>query len=111
MTVNEQEFKVEGFDAKFRNIEGVLGDGKGSEFPIESHYDTIRDSPGPNDNGSGVAVMLESVRVLAQEKKSHNLRFISFMFEERNPAYELRARIFAQNRARFVHIQRNISFF
>ena len=96
LRVNEQEFKVEGFDAPFRNIEGVLGDEKGSEFLIVSHYDTVRDSPGANDNGSGVAVMLESARVLAQEKNGHNLRFISFTLEERNPAYELRTRNIAQ---------------
>lgn len=96
LRVNEQEFKVEGFDATFRNIEGVLGDEKGSEFLIVSHYDTVLDSPGANDNGSGVAVMLESARVLAQERNGHNLRFISFTLEERNPAYELRTRNIAQ---------------
>jgi hypothetical protein len=90
LKANDQEFKVEGFDTTFRNIEGILGDGKGPEVLVVSHYDTVRDSPGANDNGSGVAVMLESARILAQDKTLHNIRFVSFTLEERNPAYELK---------------------
>lgn len=96
LRVSEQEFKVEGFDAIFRNIEGAFGDDEGSEFLITSHYDTVHDSPGANDNGSGVAVMLESARVLAQQKNIHNIHFVSFSLEEGNPAYELKTRKIAQ---------------
>lgn len=97
LSVNEQKFKVEDFDATFRNIEGTTGDGEDPEFLIVSHYDTVGDSPGANDNGSGVAVMLESARVLAQKKGICNLRFVSFTLEERNPTYELKIRKAAQN--------------
>jgi len=95
--VNDQEFKVEDFAATFRNIEGVVGDGEGSELLIVSHYDTVQDCPGANDNGSGIAVMLEGARVLAQEKDIRNLRFVSFSLEEMNPAHTLRAKKFAQS--------------
>jgi len=96
LRVKDQEFKVEGFDATVRNIEGALGDGKDSELLIASHYDTVRDSPGANDNGSGVAIMLECARVLAQAKGNRKVRFVSFTLEERNPAYELKTRKIAQ---------------
>lgn len=97
LKVTEQEFKVKDFGATFRNVEGTIGDEKGPEFLIVSHYDTVCDSPGANDNGSGVAVMLESARVLAQKEGICNLRFVSFTLEERNPAYELKTRKVAQN--------------
>jgi len=70
---------------------------KVAELLIVSHYDTVRDSPGANDNGSGVAVMLENARVLAQEKDIHNIRFVSFTLEERNPAYALKTREIARS--------------
>jgi len=91
LRVTEQEFKVEDFGATFRNVEGAIGDEKGPEFLIVSHYDTVRDSPGANDNGSGVAVMLESKEDMC------NIRFVSFSLEERNPAYELKTRKVAKN--------------
>lgn len=97
LAVNQQQVKVEGFDATFKNIEGILGDEKCSDLLIVSHYDTVHNSPGANDNGSGVAAMLESARVLSQEKRDHNFRFISFTLEEGNPTYERRARNIAQN--------------
>ncbi len=97
LRVNEQEFKVEGFDTTFANVEGVIGEEKDSELLIVSHYDTVRDSPGANDNGSGVAVMLESARILSQGAKDHNLRFISFTLEEANPKLEINTRKLAQN--------------
>lgn len=97
LRVNDQEFKVENFDAPFRNIEGVIGNGADSELLIVSHYDTVRDCPGANDNGSAVAAMLECARVLAQEKDGHNVRFVSFTLEELNPARVLRTRKIAQS--------------
>jgi hypothetical protein len=92
LTATEQEFQVDGFDASFRNIEGSLGDGLGPELLIVSHYDTVRKSPGANDNASAVAVMLETARLLASEGDHGNLRFIGFTLEEMNPARELSIR-------------------
>ncbi len=96
LRVNEQRFNIEDFDAVFRNVEGTIGNEEGPELLIVSHYDTVPDSPGANDNGSGVAVMLESARILAKEKGIGNLRFVSFTLEERNPAHTLKARKAAQ---------------
>ncbi|MCK4567328.1 MAG: hypothetical protein KAU48_08465, partial [Candidatus Thorarchaeota archaeon] len=50
-----QEFKVDGFDYTFRNVEGFIGEGDGPELLIVSHYDTVRHAPGANDNGSAIA--------------------------------------------------------
>ncbi|MHA1862529.1 MAG: M28 family peptidase [Candidatus Thorarchaeota archaeon] len=80
------EFKVDGFDHTFRNIEGFIGEGEGPELLIVSHYDTVRNAPGANDNGSAIAVMLEAARVLSKSELKGNIRFVSFNLEELNPA-------------------------
>lgn len=90
-----QEFRVEGLDKTFRNVEGAIGI-EGSELLVVSHYDTVQNSPGANDNGSGIAVMLESARILAQEEKAHRIRFISFSLEELSFAYTLKTRAIAK---------------
>jgi len=92
----DQEFKVEGLDKTFRNVEGAIGN-NGPELLVVSHYDTVQNSPGANDNGSGIAVMLESARILAQEEKAHRIRFISFSLEEFSSAHTLKARAIAES--------------
>jgi Zn-dependent M28 family amino/carboxypeptidase len=48
---------------------------------IGGHYDTIR-GPGVNDNGSGVAVMLEVARILAGIDTELTITFVNFAAEE-----------------------------
>ncbi|MHA1954352.1 MAG: M28 family peptidase [Candidatus Heimdallarchaeaceae archaeon] len=85
LTTNEQIFQIEGSDMTFKNIEGYIGDESKPEILITSHYDTVRNAPGANDNGSAIAVMLEIARVLSEEKYSGSVRFISFALEEGHP--------------------------
>lgn len=46
---------------------------------IGAHYDAVMDSPGADDNASGVAVMLECARLLGPLK---GLKFVAFTLEE-----------------------------
>ena len=85
LTTNEQTFEIEGSEMTFRNIEGYIGDESKPEILITSHYDTVRNAPGANDNGSAIAVMLETARVLANDKNAGSVRFISFTLEEGHP--------------------------
>jgi peptidase M28-like protein/immune inhibitor InhA-like protein/type IX secretion system substrate protein len=48
---------------------------------IDGHYDTIG-GPGVNDNGSGVAVILEVARLLANIDCQYTIKFINFSAEE-----------------------------
>ena len=54
------------------------------EILIGAHLDSYRDSPGANDNGSGVAVMIELARYLQKIKSKHKgaIKFIAFGAEE-----------------------------
>jgi len=51
------------------------------QFIIEGHYDSYQ-GPGTNDNGSGVAVMLEVARIASPLNFIYNSRFIFFSAEE-----------------------------
>ncbi len=60
---------------------------RGSTRPSEiilvgAHYDTVDESPGANDNGSGAAAMLELSRVLVSGPLSRTVRFVAFVNEE-----------------------------
>ena len=48
-------------------------------YALCAHYDAVAGSPGADDNASGVAVMLETARVLGPQK---GLQFIAFTLEE-----------------------------
>ena len=49
---------------------------------IGAHFDSVPDSPGADDNASGVAVMLELARILAGREWNHMVEFIGFHMEE-----------------------------
>ncbi len=49
---------------------------------IGAHYDTELNTPGADDNASGVAVMLELARRFADNPQQRTLRFIAFTNEE-----------------------------
>ncbi len=51
-------------------------------YIMDAHYDGVSNSPAADDNGSGIAGMLEAIRVLSQYEFEHSLRFIAFDFEE-----------------------------
>jgi hypothetical protein len=49
---------------------------------VGAHYDSVFDCPAANDNGSGVAAILELTRMLAGLKLSRTVRFVAFTNEE-----------------------------
>lgn len=93
-----------GFYAPQRNVVATLpGAGPGDGVVIiMAHYDTrpveiadgVTRSPGANDNASGVALLLESARVLSAQSWSQTVIFVAMAAEEQNTAG---SRHFAQN--------------
>ena len=49
---------------------------------IGAHYDTVRGSPGGNDNASGVSALLEMSRLFASMEPALAVRFVTFVNEE-----------------------------
>jgi hypothetical protein len=69
------------------NIEVVISSRLGSKphaatLVIGAHYDAPDDSPGANDNGTGVAALLELARSLATVELDRRLRLVFFVNEE-----------------------------
>ena len=80
--VNKQEYKIN--NQTFTNLEMEI---KGVDKPDEivvvgGHYDTAFTTTGANDNGSGVAAVLELARRFADKKPGRTLRFVEFTNEE-----------------------------
>jgi len=85
LKVETQEFKVEGVDDTFKNVIGYLGDQSRPSILLGSHYDTVPDCPGANDNLSAVAVSLEVARVLALMENPPSVIIAAFTLEEGHP--------------------------
>lgn len=51
-------------------------------YVITSHYDSVRESPGADDNGSGTASLLEAARILAQRPQPATIVFAALTGEE-----------------------------
>ena len=80
--VNVQSFTSRGVSVN--NLEAVLpGKALAEEIiVVGAHYDSVADSPGANDNASGVATMLELARLLAGTALPRSVRFVAFANEE-----------------------------
>jgi len=89
------EFKKMGLDVYFdywkfisfkdRNIVATLnGTDLNSDtvFIICAHYDTVKKSPGANDDGSGIAAMLTIAKIMSQYSFNHTVRFIALSGHE-----------------------------
>ncbi len=80
--VSSQVYTVQA--TSVRNLEAVHGGTSLAEeiVLIGAHYDTFSDSPGANDNASGVAALIEVARLLAATPLARSVRFVAFVNEE-----------------------------
>ncbi|MDE2179292.1 MAG: M20/M25/M40 family metallo-hydrolase [candidate division NC10 bacterium] len=77
----EERFRCEG--RWYRNlIASRLGSFRNGQVLVVAHYDTVPNSPGADDNASGVAGLLEVAGALACHRFKHDLVFIAFALEE-----------------------------
>ena len=63
-------------------IAGAGGAGDGPVIFLSAHHDTQADSPGADDNASGVAALLAAAPVIRQMNLNRTVRLISFGAEE-----------------------------
>ncbi len=81
-TVSQHEF-----DCAQGRCANVIAEKRGKRAENEivvigAHYDTVFGSPGADDNASGVAVLIELARALAEDEPRRTVRFVAFANEE-----------------------------
>jgi Zn-dependent M28 family amino/carboxypeptidase len=70
--------------SEVRNIEvEIAGGARAAEIVlVGAHYDSAAGATGANDNGSGVAAVLELARLMRDAQPGRTLRFVAFVNEE-----------------------------
>ena len=89
------EFESMGLDVRFhdwsyagyddRNVEATLeGTNASSDeiYIICGHFDSVPDSPGADDDGSGTVIAMAAAYIMSQYSFEHDIRFITFSGEE-----------------------------
>jgi len=80
--VKKYAFSIKG--KEYSNLEIEI---KGSTLPseiivISAQYDTLPDSPGANNNGSGMAILFQLSQLLRKHTPDRTLRLLNFVNEE-----------------------------
>jgi Zn-dependent M28 family amino/carboxypeptidase len=76
----EQPVQADG--KRFRNLIARFGPRDGPVVVIGAHYDSCGDTPGADDNASGVAGLLELARLLAAKPPAHAVELVAYTLEE-----------------------------
>jgi len=69
--------KVNNLEASLAGTDDTLG-----QVIVGAHYDSVAGTVGANDNGTGVAAVLEIARLMRQMKPRRTVRFVLFVNEE-----------------------------
>ncbi len=80
--VERQAYEVGGVTCENLEITRIGNARKNEIILLGAHYDTVPGSPGANDNGSGVAALLELSRLFAALTPELTVRFVAFVNEE-----------------------------
>ncbi|MBI5402878.1 MAG: M28 family peptidase [Ignavibacteriae bacterium] len=78
---------IQNWDYSGYNAQNFLGRLPGTTnedttYIIDGHFETVGNSPGADDNGTGVAAFLEIARILSNYNFSNTIKFIGFDLEE-----------------------------
>jgi Zn-dependent M28 family amino/carboxypeptidase len=79
-TVEMQEFIVD--KIIYKNVIGRFGVGKPKKIIVGAHYDSCADTPGADDNASGVAGLLELARLIGKDQPDVEIELVAYTLEE-----------------------------
>jgi Zn-dependent M28 family amino/carboxypeptidase len=80
--VGAQEYQTHGVTCANLEVSRIGTSRPGEILLLGAHYDSVRDCPGANDNGSGVAALLELARHFATLTPALTVRLVAFVNEE-----------------------------
>jgi len=72
----------EALGKNYRNVIGRFGAGKTRKIIIGAHYDSCDDTPGADDNASGVAGLLELARMIGEQPVDLEVELVAYTLEE-----------------------------
>jgi Zn-dependent M28 family amino/carboxypeptidase len=78
--VSFQDYDVDG--GTYRNIIARFGPKEGGLLVIGAHYDSFEDTPGADDNASGIAGLIELARLLAKNPQHRPIELVAYTLEE-----------------------------
>jgi len=75
-----QEFDVMG--KRYKNVTAFFDSTSEERIVIGAHYDAFNDTPGADDNASGVAGIIEMARLLSANPLGRDVELVAFVLEE-----------------------------
>ncbi len=78
--VRFQDFNADG--RVYSNVIGIFGEGKGNKVVVGAHYDSYGNTPGADDNASGVAGLLELAYLLGSIEPAREIELVAYTLEE-----------------------------
>ena len=81
-TATRQEYRVRGVPCANIQVETAGSVQPDELIVLGAHYDTVRNSPGADDNASGIAALLEIARMLRTLSPPYTVRCVAFVNEE-----------------------------
>ncbi|UOQ51442.1 M28 family peptidase [Hymenobacter cellulosivorans] len=98
--LSEQPYVVQG--NTYRNLIGSFGPETGPRLIIGAHYDVCGEQPGADDNGTGVAALLELARLLGQQPSlPYRVELVAYTLEE--PPFFRTKHMGSYVHAKFLH--------
>ena len=81
-TRDDQRIEIGLRDRLFTNIHALKKGKTDRRIVVAAHYDTVPQSPGADDNASGVAVLIELAHLLKNAELNCDIEFVSYDAEE-----------------------------
>jgi hypothetical protein len=78
--VSEQVYTAGG--RRYRNVLATFGPESGSRIVVGAHYDSYEDTPGADDNASGIAGLIELAYLLGQHPSGRQVELAAYTLEE-----------------------------
>jgi Zn-dependent M28 family amino/carboxypeptidase len=102
--VELQTYESDGADVRNLIVDHPGGDPGASSIVLGAHYDTVPETPGADDNASGVAGLLELARLLKDSATKRTVKFAAFANEE--PPYFYTERMGSRQYAKMLRRQK-----
>ena len=97
-----QPYVVQG--QTYQNVIGSFGPETGPRLVIGAHYDVCGEQPGADDNGTGIAALLELARLLGQQPNlPYHVELVAYTLEE--PPFFRTTNMGSYQHAQLLHAQ------